>query len=507
MSRNSWLASASITTLALVTAMPAASAECGSGAAITVNLLWPTQPATLDSNYDTLVDFAQISRNLYDGLFRFDDAMRLQPSLATDYTQPDDVTYDIKLRDDVTFHDGSPFTAADVVSTFDRISNDAELKSKQRSYVSNVASVTAAGDHEVRIVLKQPDASFLKALASIIFITPKSVIEAVGNVEFGKNPVGSGPFVLGSWVEGDSIVLKANCDYWGEAPIPSQVEFRFIAEPATQISSLQSGEIDIATKVAPDLAAALEGSSDVGVEATNGNQTFYMSMNTFEGAFADERVRRALNLAIDKQAITDQLLGGFGTPVGQIYSSTVFGYSPGIEPYPYDPEGAKALLAEAGIGDGVAIEFVNYRQELGPVWQSIAAYLTEVGFDVTTRYDPNFFTDTWQAGTMGPNVLSIRSNNNLLMDADFALGLELDGARRGLYFKTPETDDAIATARATADEGARQAAYDQLNADLHGIAPVVVLYRTDAIYGVGKQIDWKPRPDGAIYLAGVTKTP
>ena len=138
MVQHSLLAAASLAFIALsaspVLAQQGQRPACGVGKPVTVNLLFPTQPVNLDGNYDTLVLFSQINRNLYDGLFKLDDEMKVQPNLATGYTQIDDVTYDIALREGVTFHDGSPFTAADVVSSFMRITNDAKLASKQKTY-------------------------------------------------------------------------------------------------------------------------------------------------------------------------------------------------------------------------------------------------------------------------------------------------------------------------------------------------------------------------------------
>lgn len=516
MSRNKRLAAASILTLAMgATAcsgqgaeQQADAAQCGSGEAVVVNLPFPTQPTTLDPNYDTITDFAQISRNMFDGLFRLSDDMKVEPNLATAYTQPDDLTYNITLRDNVKFHDGSVFSAADVVSTFTRITSDTTLASKQKNYVANVASVTEVDKHQVKFTLKQPDASFIKTLATLIYITPASTITKEGNAQFGKNPIGTGAFKLKSWSEGDNVVLTANCDYFGGKTIPSQVEFRFIAEPATAISSLQSGELDITTRVAPDLAASLKSNSDVAVQAIDGNLTYWLTPNTLEGPFADPRVRQALNYAVDKKAIAEQLLGGYATPRGQVYSQAVFGSSAGVEPYPYDPEKAIKLLADAGYGKGeVPLELVNFREELRPVWQAIAATLGDAGFKVTTKFDPNFFADTYLARKMRADQVIILNNNNLMMDADFALGLNLDGARRGLYFHTPETDAEIAKARGIADPDARQKAYDELNGKLREIAPVGFLYNTKDIYGTSSHIDWKPRPDGAIYLNGVTKKP
>jgi peptide/nickel transport system substrate-binding protein len=526
MSRASWLASASIVIFTLGTGAcfaqaqrPAAPPNCGTGKAITVNLLSPTQPLSLDGNYDTLVDYAQISRNLYDGLFKLSDDMQVQPNLAVGYTRPDDVTYIFILRKGVVFHDGSSFSAADVVSTFNRIASDDKLASKQRTYVSNVKSVTEIGTHEVKFTLKQPDASFLRSLATIIYITPKSVIDKVGNVNFGKSPVGTGPFTFASWKQGDSIVLKANCNYWGEKTIPSQVEFRFIPEPATQISSLMSGEIDIATHVAPDLATGLKTSAVASAQSVNSNMSVWITMNTLKPPFSDKRVRQALNYAVDRNAIANQLLHGYAVPIGQINPPTVFGYTKAVGPYPYNPDRARKLLKDAGFGTGnpLRIEFVNYRSELNPVWESIAAYLNDVGIVVQTRFDSHFATDTWLGKKMLPTQIGLIMSTILQMDADFAFGLYLDGARRGIYFRTPETDAAIAEARGISDplervtgvglarSPLRQAAYDKLNVRMKDIAPVVFLYGTKEIYGTSKRIDWKPRSDGAIYLAGVNK--
>lgn len=517
MKRARWHAAAGITVLALLTAactgtgdatdgQPPASSGCGTGEPISVNLLYPTQPATLDPNFDTTVMFAQISRNLFDGLFRLNDDMEIEPRLASKFVQVDELTYDISLRDDIKWHDGSQFKATDVIATFDRIANDKELKSKQATYVSNVASVTAVSDYEVKFTLKMPDATFIQTLATLIFITPESVIEKVGNVDFGKNPVGTGPFKLESWKEGDSVVMAANCDYWGDKAIPSKVEFRFIAEPATQLSSLQSGEIDIATGLTADLAAVAKSSSGVSLKSVDGNLSYWLSINTLEGPMSNPLVRQALNYAVDKKTITESLLGGFATPIGQQYGPSINGYSEDVEAYPYDPERARKLLEEAGYGDGkLQVEVVNRFEDLNTVQQAVASYLGKVGITVTTKTDPDFF-DTWLNGEMAENQIFIRSNTNLLMDADFALGLDLDGARRGLYFHTPETDAMIAKARGISDAAERQKAYDELNSKLYDLAPSLFLYSTDLIYAMTDRISWTPRADGAIYLSDVTKS-
>lgn len=516
MSRKKWLAAASATiimTLGVAACSPqggddpSTAAECGSGEPIVVNVPSPVQPSSLDPNYDTLVDFAQVSRNLFDGLFRLDDDMQIQPNLATGFEQVDDITYEVALRDDVTWHDGSAFTADDVVATFVRIASDEALASKQKSYVANVASVVATDEHTVTFTLKAADGAFIKTLATLIYIVPGGVIDELGLAEFGKSPVGTGPFRLEAWNEGYSVVLAANCDYFGGTPLPSQVEFRFISESATAVSSLQSGELDITTRVSADLARGLESNPDVKVQSIEGSLTFWLAPNTLEGPFADPLVRQALNYAVDKDTITEELLGGFAAPSGQVVSEPVLGSSDAVKPYPYDPDKTRELLKKAGYGVGeVPVELVIFREELRPAWQAIAANLEDAGFAVTTQFDPAFYADVFLAKEMRPDQILIASINNLLMDEDYALGLHLDGARRGIYFHTTATDAAIAEARAISDPEARQEAYGDLNAELYELAPVGFLWNITDIYGTSSRIDWTPRPDGAIYLAGVTKT-
>ncbi len=335
---------------------------------VTVNLLHPVQPDTLDGNYETLVMFQQLNRNMYDGLFRFDDTINVQPALATGYEQPDSLTYDITLRKALFSTMARPSARRTCCQHSIAFPTIRSWPPSRKPYINNVESVTALSDYKVRFKLKKPDASFVRVLAFDYHHYAQAVIEKLGNAEFGRNPVGTGPFKFERWNQGDSVVLKANCDYWGEKPIPSEVEFRFISEPATQISSLQSGEIDIATDVTPRSSAGLASSPNVAVRTVSGNKTVFVSLNTLEGPLADKRVRQALNYAVDKQAIADQLYAGLAKPLGQMYAPSVFGYSKSVEPYPYDPERAKQLLAEAGYNkdNPLRLDYINDVLSMAP---------------------------------------------------------------------------------------------------------------------------------------------
>lgn len=472
--------------------------SCGNGKTLTVNL--PEEPSSLDGNYDTLVIPAQINNNLYDGLFLFDQNLEVQPNLATGYEQIDEVTYEIELRDDVTFHDGSPFTADDVVNSFDRIANDADLGSKQRPYVSNIKSVEAQDDHTVVFSLAEPDSSFIRALASVLFITPKSVIDEMGNADFASEPVGTGPFKFVEWVRGDHLTMEANCEYWQGAPTVSRVEWRFIPEPATAMASLQSGELDMAPFMNEDLATQLEDDPDYEVVDVPGNRYMFVSINTLEGPVSDVRVRRALNYAIDKERITEDLLGGAGIPVGQPATEGVFGFAPDVEPYPYDPARARQLLADAGYADGLNLVLYNHKPAQELVWQAIGDQLESVGISVKLVTDENYFSGPFLEMKMPPNGMLLQGCSNQLLDADYCLGLAYDSARRGLYFNTPATDDLIHQARSAVGDEDRMAIYAKLMRALHDEAPVIFLYSNIDLYAMTSGVEFTPRSDQKIWL-------
>jgi peptide/nickel transport system substrate-binding protein len=479
-------------------------AECGNGKTLTVALA--EEPSSLDGNYDTLVVPAQVNANLYDGLFAMDENLRPVPNLATKYTRPNPTTYTMDLRQGVTFHDGSDFTSADVVKSFERISNDKKLASKQKSYVSNIASVSANGAYGVTFKLKQPDASFIKIVASLLYITPKKAIETQGNAKFAAHPVGTGPFKFVDWIKGDHLTMEANCNYWKGKPTVSRVVWRFVSEPATALASLESGQIDMVPYISADLVQSLRSRSDFKVNTVPGVRSMWVQMNTFTGPTSDPRVRQALNYAIDRKAIVDDLLKGAGVASGQPATQAVFGYAGSVDPYPYDPEKAKQLLTEAGYGSGLTLTIYNDRAVQNLVWQAVGDQLKKVGIDIKLKTDAKYFTETFLEKEMGASTLFVGGCSSLTLDADFCMGLTFDSTRRGLYFNSPQTDKLIAKARGESDEKARQATYDELMKKLHDAAPVIFLYSTVDTYALSGSITFTPRSDQRLWLWNADKS-
>ncbi|MGH3352312.1 MAG: ABC transporter substrate-binding protein [Nocardioides sp.] len=498
------LALGSLSACSLFGAESSTNAECGNGKTLTISL--PEEPTSLDGNYDTLVVPAQVSANLYDGLFTLNEDLDPVPNLAADYTQPDATTYKMTLRDDVTFHDGSKFTSADVINSFDRITKDKKLASKQTTYVSNIASIKADGEHAVTFKLIEPDASFVKTLASLLYITPKAATDELGNAKFATNPVGSGPFKFSEWVKGDHLTMDANCDYWRGEPKVSRVVWRFISQPATALAGLESGQIDMVPYVSPDLVESLKSNPDFEVTTVPGVRSFFVQMNSFEGPTKDPRVRQALNYAIDKEAIVTDLLKGAGLPSGQLATPAVFGYNPAVTPYPYDPEKAKQLLSEAGFANGLTLTIYNDKAVNNLPWQAVGEQLKKVGINVRLKTDANYFPNTFLEKKMGANEMYMAGCSSLALDADFCMGLTFDSKRRGLYFNSPETDQLITQARGEQSEVARQKIYDELMVELHEAAPVLFLYSSVDTYARSSQVSFTPRSDQKLWLWNAKKS-
>lgn len=306
--------------------------------------------------------------------------------LAESYeVSPDGRTIDLTLRQGVTFHDGTPFNADAVVFNLQRIT-DPNLRVPLGAPFEVMESVEATGEHSVRIVLSQPSPIFMKALTLTTagMISPASV-EAEGNTyDNYQHPVGTGPYTFTSYTAGQSLTVTKYPQYWGEQPFYETVEFRIVPEAATRESLLLAGQVDMI--ILPPVAdlRALQDNPDVNVILGESDRSIYIALDTLDPLLSDVRVRQALNYAVDKQAIVDNVLFGAGKVMDAPMSSALFGYC-STGSYPYDPDRARQLLAEAG-AEGATLELITpsgrYVQDQQAT-EAIAGYLREVGLNVT----------------------------------------------------------------------------------------------------------------------------
>jgi ABC-type dipeptide/oligopeptide/nickel transport system permease component/ABC-type transport system substrate-binding protein len=338
----------------------------------------PLEPPTLDptSGAAAAVD-SVVYGNLFEGLVRITQSGDIAPALAQSWeVSADGLIYTFRLRRDVRFHDGTAFDAEDVKFSLDRALAP-DSTNAQKALLSAIDRVDVIDPYTVRLTLNRPSSSLLYFLG-----WGDAVIVAAGSAaDNASNPVGTGPFRFADWRRGVSIRLDRNADYWGTPAVPASVVFRIIGDPAAAYAAVSAGDIDAYPNYpAPENIAEFDANPglNVVIGATAGK--VIMALNNDRPPFDDVRVRRALSHAIDRQAIIDGALFGFGEPIGSHYSRQGRAYTDLSDRYPHDPARARALLAEAGFADGFSATLRlpprPYARRSGEV---IAAQLAEVG--------------------------------------------------------------------------------------------------------------------------------
>ncbi|RYH07863.1 ABC transporter substrate-binding protein [Tropicimonas sp. IMCC6043] len=343
-------------------------------------------------------------KSLFDGLMDYEPGTTvLKKDLAEDYTISEDGTvFTFKLREGVKFHNGRELTAEDVKYSLDRVTNP-ETQSPGAGFFGSIEGYDAMASGEatslsgvmvidpytVEIKLSRPDATFLHVMAiNFSSVVPKEEVEKYGP-DFGKNPVGSGAFKLADWTLGQSLTFERNMDYWHEGvPKLDQITFEIGLEPIVALLRLQQGQADIPGDGIPP-AKFLEVTEDPAYKdfVIEGGQlhTGYITMNVKMPPFDNVKVRQAINMAINKERAV-RIINGRAVPANQPLPPTMPGYAPDYEGYPYDPEAAKALLAEAGFPDGFETELFVYNTDPNPrIAQSFQQDLAAIGITAEIR--------------------------------------------------------------------------------------------------------------------------
>jgi peptide/nickel transport system substrate-binding protein len=358
----------------------------GPAAARTLNFALSGNPDTLDPQKTAGTLTFQTLKSVYDTLAEPDPSGKIVPALADRWeVSGDALTWTFYLRKDVVFHNGDKLTAKDVKATFDRIMDKATASPKAKEF-SAIAAIETPDDFTVILKLKEPASPLLATLASGWgAILPKRLIDS--GHDFGAQPVGTGPFELKKWVRDSQIVLEKNKNYWMKGhPKLDQVIMDIIPERAVAIQGLISDQIDVAYLIDKDDLPILEASPDVKIEKSMTSLILVMSINCSNPVLQDLRVRQAINLAIDKQKVLDVAYNG-GKPIGTFMDYGNAYYKDFTAMYPYDPEKARKLLAEAGVGPETTFELYlpqNYEMHVkaGEMYQDM---LTKVGLNVKIK--------------------------------------------------------------------------------------------------------------------------
>ena len=368
----------------------------------------------MDPHYFNMGPNNVLTSYVFDPLVRFDPQYHPEPALAVSWTAVDDTTWEFKLREGVRFHDGTPFTADDVVFTFARIPTLLTSPSSFNFAVKPVQRIEVVNDHTLRLHTATPLPLLPYNMATVRIVSRKFGTDAATSAYNDLSAtVGTGPYRITSFVVGERAMFIRNESWWDKKPAWDKVDYRAIPNDASRNAALQSGEIDIIDQVATRDVANLRKNPKVQILSAPGQRLIYLApdIGRAETPWAvdadgkrlahnplqDVRVRRALSLAINRAGIRDRIMDGFASPTGQLMPEGASGYDPGIKPDAYDPDQAKRLLAEAGFpaGFGLTLHGPNNRYvNDSKIVEAIAQMWTRVGIrtEVDTMPAATFFS-------------------------------------------------------------------------------------------------------------------
>jgi peptide/nickel transport system substrate-binding protein len=315
---------------------------------------------------------------------------------------------------------------------------------------------------------------------------------------FAETPVGTGPYRFVSWERGSSITLEANPDSGGEAPAIDRVTFRFIEDPSARLSGLLAGEFDVMTNLLPEFVGQVPQAAHV-----QGQEHPIIILNADSGITADVRVRQALNYAVDKDALAEGLFEGYAqVSQGQLLAPSYFGYNQAVTAYPYDPERAQQLLAEAG-AEGGTIELIGTAGRWlkdREVVEAVAAFWQEAGLDVDIQiYEfDEYLNRLFDRETRGDAIFVVSSNE--LQDADRAFSAFYAKGGIGASNSDEELLRLITEARTETDTAARQGLYEQAVQLAYDQAYFVWLLNIEDVYGLSERLQWTPRVDAKLLV-------
>ena len=444
--------------------------------------------------------------HLYDTLMDRDSkTYKPAPGLASSLKNLNPTTWELKLRTGVKFHNGEPFNAEAVKFTIDRVLDPA-TKSVTRGNFTWIKEVRVVDDNTVQISTHKPFPAAAEFL-TLAYIVPPKYLKSVGDEEFSRKPVGTGPYKFVEWKKAEHLIVEANENYWKDSPkgMPKikTIVFRTIPETTTQIAELLSGGVDIIRNVPPDQIAVVKDSPNARISATKILRVNSLLLDSSGRAsktpLMNQKVREAIAYAINVDEMLAKILGGYAERTATGVNPLHFGLDGSIKPYPYDPERSKKLLAEAGYPNGFEITLNTYSGTITSMDQmadAVTGYLAKVGIKVKRRHieDVGMWTSSGKEGKLeGIQYYSWGSNS--IFDAD-AILYALTYSKEPLsYTKDPALDQLLDEGRTQIDLKKRLEAYAKAQRLLHEKfywIPINVQY---TIEGVNKKLNYEAGSD------------
>mgnify|MGYP001197083556 CR=1 FL=1 len=476
---------------------------------------------SIDPHFHNLTPNNNIGAHVFDTLVMKEPGGRIKPGLAESWRAVDDLTWEFKLRKGVRFHDGSNFTAADVVFSLDRIPLVPNSPSPFTTYTKQVTGIIVVDPWTIRLKSAAPYPQMPNDMSTVMIVSARAAANASSDdFNTGKAAIGTGPYKFVRWQRGDRIEFVRNDAYWGPKSPWDKVTFRIITSDPTRVASLLAGEVRAIENVPTNDLAKLAANKNFSVYRTVSVRLMYLHLDTArektpfatdrtgkpldKNPLQDLRVRRAMSKAINRQALVERVMEGAAVSTGQLMPQKFFGYVPALKPEPYDPEGARKLLAEAGYPDGFGLtlhapnnRYVNDEQ----IAQAVAQMLAKVGiltkvdampaavyFTRGSKLEFSFMLVGWGAETMEA------SSPLKALLATFNAAKGLGAANRGRY-SNPKMDAVLDQAMATVDDAKREKLLQQATEIGVGDLGILPLYHQHNLWATRRGITYEARAD------------
>jgi peptide/nickel transport system substrate-binding protein len=498
-------------------------------AAQTLKVAVSSAVTSIDPHYHNLAPNISLSTQIFNRLVEMDANAHLMPGLATSWKLIAPDTWELKLRD-AKFHNGNDFVADDVVFTMDRIPKVPNSPSNFAAYTKPVVSTEIVDPHTIRLHTNGVFPLLPTYLAQFFIINKKADDGATtDDFNTGKAAIGTGPFRFVSHKPGDRVVLERNDTYWGPKPAWQRVDYRVITNDASRTAALLAGDVDFIDFVPTEDLTKLAKDPKVKLWETIGTRLIFLALDQSrdgpspfvsgpngekldKNPLKDRRVRLALSLAINRQAVVDRVMEDAAVPSGQYLPPGVYSYAPDIKPPPYDPARAKQLLADAGFPNGLRIalhgpndRYVNDSkiiQAVGQMWTRIGVQ-TEIDPLPWTSYVGQANKQTFSAFLFGWGTGTAEASDPLIaQNGTFNPSKGWGAANRGRY-SNPDLDKLIEQALGTADDGAREKVLQQAQRMVFEDVALIPLHIQKNIWATSAAFTYVPTVGEDLHLVDV----
>jgi peptide/nickel transport system substrate-binding protein len=491
-------------------------------AARDINIGLQAAITSMDPHYHNLSPNNSMMLHVFEGLIKRDENQKLQPSLAVSWKAIDDLTWEFKLRKNVRFHDGSPFTAEDVAFTLKRVPNVPNSPSSFATFTKPIVDVKIVDPHTIILKTATPHVLLPSDLASVMIIS-KGVGEKAATEDYnsGKACIGTGPYKFAEYVPNQRVVVKANYGYWGGEEPWDKITFKILTNASARVAALLSGDVQMIETVPTSDIAKMEKDKNLSIVSKVSNRVIYVHLNQSteksppfvfdktgkpmdKNPFRDVRVRKALSMAVNRDAIVDRVMEKKAVSASQLLPDIFYGTSKKLKPTKYDPEGAKKLLAEAGFPNGFSMtlhgpagRYINDDK----VIQALAQFYSRVGIDTKVETFPaNVYFNRATALEFGYMLLGWGTESgeqasamrSLLATRDTTKGMGVNN--RGRY-TNPAFDKLLDQALVTMDDKKREVLIQQAAEMVMGEVGLIPLHYEVSTWAAAKGFKYTPRTD------------